>query len=517
MRNRVCFIFLVTFSYSHNVRVEVFDKGDKPKMCHLALTVKIDDVNEPPMFQTNFSVEIPEDAAIPYNTKQVTATDVDSGNNGVLEYSIASDESGIFTVDKTSGLLQVTTSGLDREKVSSYTLIITVADSGKPPLSSSTFVEVTVLDVNDNKPIFSQTSYDININGAVIKAVKATDEDSGDNGVIDYSIDGSLLQGRTAINVFTINSQNGDITFTGDVNKPPAEKLIFNVEAKDRGTPTQEAFAKVTVTFNPQTNNPPLFTSNAYEFSVEENTKTLFKVGRIIANDTDAGKNGQLSYSFGEVIEGSDVLSVDSGNGDILIKVSPDREVRGRHRIKFTCTDGGSPPLTAQTVVVLTVTDVNDNPPLFTQQMYTKNISSNTAVNDEVLTLSASDADIGVNAEVQYSISSMGNAGADQFDISATGVITVSKVLDPASFPKVSFKVVATDKGQPPQSSEVPVDISIIASNNAPKFNQSLYTFTVEENTPKDTSVGQVFASDSDHGLNREIIYSLSNESKGEF
>ena len=475
------------------------------------INVNVLDENEPPSFDRNYSVTVREDAPAFWDVVFVRASDADVGDNGIIDYSITADGDGRFKLSAKLGLIETKTKPLDRETTPEYELVVKATDRGVPPLSDTAHVTVTVLDVNDNTPLFSQSQYEIEIKkGSLSSAlVKATDPDAGNNGTIEYIIDFIILDGLKAAAVFSIDASSGDLTFTGDIENPPASRLIFNVIAKDKGVPPKSANAKVTAIFS-DINTAPEFNATNYQFTVEENSAVSIKVGKLICKDEDPGQNGLLTYSVDAVLDGADMLAVNNETGELSLKVSPDREKREIHRIRCACADHGEPPLSASAEVLLIVTDVNDNSPEFTDQKYSVTIAADAGIGTKVLNVSATDLDSGTNAQVHFSKSSDSSPGADQYAIDTNGKITVKTTLDPSVAALVSFKVVASDKGQPPKSSEAVVEISVV-TNRPPAFNRTKYVFNVAEDSARQTIVGQIFASDPDAGANGQVSYRLAD------
>ncbi len=197
-----------------------------------AVTVTVLDVNDNrPVFGSNF-VGIPENAPLGITISTIGATDADSGTNGQLSYSITSgNDQEAFNLDSIRGTLSVARA-LDRETTASYNLTVYAIDGGSPPLNSSAYVTIIIADVNDNPPVFSQRSYTATLPYKELDVwstvVTATDEDSGRNAAITYSItDGD------AAGIFTIDADSGNISVSGMLD--PEESLSFSltVQATD--------------------------------------------------------------------------------------------------------------------------------------------------------------------------------------------------------------------------------------------------------------------------------------------
>ncbi|NXF99535.1 PCD23 protein, partial [Sakesphorus luctuosus] len=166
------------------------------------MTVLIQDVNDniPKFQQSYYKASVWEGQSPKTDIIQVFATDLDSGLNGEIEYSILSgNENATFLIDSARGIL-ATNTVLDhentssyRETASSYHLVLLASDCGTPSLSSTATVLITVLDVNDNAPVFSSPEYHIHVKestpiGSHVTEVSANDCDAGTNAEITYTI-----------------------------------------------------------------------------------------------------------------------------------------------------------------------------------------------------------------------------------------------------------------------------------------------------------------------------------------
>ncbi|XP_021374629.1 protocadherin Fat 3-like [Mizuhopecten yessoensis] len=205
-----------------------------------------------------------------------------------------------------------------------------------------------------------------------------------------------------------------------------------------------------------------------------------------------------LHYFTYEII--NNVIKILTKTGVVL-----DREKIGHFSMKLYVKDGGSHTATA--TLMITVVDVNDNPPVFTEQSYTYSIPENTTVGEEVGVVNATDQDTGLNAEISYSIIS------SYFSVNEkTGKITTKKKLDRESIASYNIQLLARDNGQPSLTTQTTVYIQIIDVNdNDPTFSQHEYRFTIEENNDCNVSLGSVNATDDDIGNNSAIRFTVSD------
>lgn len=233
----------------------------------------------------------------------------------------------------------------------------------------------------------------------------------------------------------------------------------------------------------------------------------MFFPSQVHAVDPDLGANRLLRYTLPEATPGFH-LSAHSG---ILTLRSPlDRETAASHQLLVQATDGGDPPRSATAMVLLTVADVNDNPPEFEFQRYSASVPELDAVGTEVVRVAATSKDTGVNADVYYSIVA-GDAREDFAIDRATGAISIARPLDFERTQQYTLTVQATDGGSPPLSDHAAVNISVIDVNdNPPQFAQASYLARVKEDAGVGTRVLQAAARDADSGLNGRIQYTLA-------
>lgn len=232
------------------------------------------DVNDmSPEFISPTKISIIENA--PNNTviMAIKAVDRDEGRNGYIEYSLEND-SLPFALGSVDGLLRVS-GPLDREERSNYTLEIIAKDRGEPPRSSSTTVTVTVLDENDNSPVFDPRQYTNTVAenasiGASVLQVSAMDRDEGANGRVQYSI----AMGDDNRD-FTISEDSGVIRVAKNLNFERKSRYHLTIRGEDCAAEVGEAprvdTAQVTITVLDINDNAPVFLDSPYLAHVMEN------------------------------------------------------------------------------------------------------------------------------------------------------------------------------------------------------------------------------------------------------
>ena len=168
-----------------------------------------------------------------------------------------------------------------------------------PPFSvfdSTATVSIAVLDVNDNTPVFNQTSYEFVVSedaivGVVIGGVAASDEDAGDNAAVEYSLgDGA--------DVFAVDEQTGEVSVRGSLDRETVPSYSFSITANDRGMPSHSAQADITVVISDVNDNAPQFSQSSFFTQLVETTPIGTSILEISARDEDAGSNALITFSL---------------------------------------------------------------------------------------------------------------------------------------------------------------------------------------------------------------------------
>uniref|UniRef100_A0A8C5TJE7 FAT atypical cadherin 4 n=1 Tax=Malurus cyaneus samueli TaxID=2593467 RepID=A0A8C5TJE7_9PASS len=475
------------------------------------ITVKDLNDNSPHFVHVVESVNVVENWKAGHTIFQAKALDPDEGVNGVVLYSLKQNPKGLFSINEQTGAISLT--GPLDINAGSYQVEILASDMGVPQLSSNFILTVSVHDVNDNPPVFDQLSYEVTIlesepvNSRFFK-VQASDKDSGVNGEIAYSI----IEGNAgdAFGIFP----DGQLYIKSELDRELQERYVLLVVASDRAVEPLNATVNVTVILEDVNDNRPLFNSTTYVFYFEEEQRGGSYVGKINAVDKDFGPNGEVRYSFEHMQPDFELNTV---TGEIRSTHQFDREALMRQRgaavfsLTVIATDQGLPkPLKDQATVQIYMKDINDNAPKFLKDLYQATISELAANLTQVLRVSASDVDEGVNGLIHYSVIK-GNE-ENQFAIdSSTGQVTLVGKLDHEATASYSLVIQAVDSGAVSLSSTCMLSIDVLDENdNSPSFPKSTLLVDVLENMRVGELVSSVTATDSDSGDNADLHYSIT-------
>ncbi|XP_067849588.1 protocadherin Fat 4 [Heptranchias perlo] len=492
------------------VTVNVKDSGMYPMSDSTTVTVRFGNEADFPQIRAGQKTFIfPEDQKIDTYITTVSASSTRRHVSGPLSYYIASGNLGdVFHIDQLTGKL-VLTKPLDFEAVQNYVLWIEARDMGFPPFSSYKKLDIAVLDVNDNAPVFKQDPFTANIMENTfsykITTVVAADKDNGPNGQIEYTI----VDGNKGNN-FNINRETGEIRNTGQLNREKNAQYTLTVQATDKGASSRSSLCHVIINVLDENDNAPRF-SQIFSAQVPENAAIGYTVTRVTTSDEDTGVNAVSRYSITDV---SLPFFINPKTGDITVSRPLNREDVDRYIVKVYAHDSG---WTVNTDITVFVTDVNDNAPRFTRPSYYLDYPEVTEIGSRVTQVVATDPDSGLNGQVFYFIKSQ----SEFFRInSSTGEICTKQYVkyhnstgsNNLNINRHSFIVTASDRGRIPLMSETTVIINIVDSNdNAPQFESEKYFTPVTKNVKIGTRLIKVTAvDDKDYNLNSEIEYHIS-------
>ncbi|KAL3880620.1 hypothetical protein ACJMK2_032844 [Sinanodonta woodiana] len=483
----------------------------------LKVNIYLEDINDhsPTFSKVVLSLPISEDVLVGTRYSIEGAKDLDGSQNFSLQTYELRPKDVPFSVQKNldgSSLVRLkVVEPLDRETEEFYFMDLIAKDGDDPPLTGNLFINVTVIDVNDNPPRFTAPSYNITVNedvtnGTVILTVLATDLDKGNNGLVNYRL--SPHQINEVFELFNINKVTGDITVIGKLVFTPGKVYKIIVEAFDLGDQPMASQTFVYVNVEDSGNNPPEIYINVLTNLGVAVVSELAKPGTVVAHvsvvDHDAGNEGEVVCTIHKDYFDIDILP-SADEYKIIVARQLDHERQNSTNVTVYCQDFGDPPLRSSSTFRVQILDENDNTPRFTQPLYETSISENNEIEDSVLTVHADDIDDGVNAEIQYRLSP--NV-VDYLYIERSGLIRAKMILDREKTSSLNFLVYAVDGGSPQRTGSASVRIQILDVNDEkPVFNRVSYEFIISENRPSDTDVGMVSATDGDIGANAKLAF----------
>ncbi|KAL0123656.1 hypothetical protein PUN28_005875 [Cardiocondyla obscurior] len=472
----------------------------------------------PQFYMTAYEAEIPENQK---KDSDIISVKAKSFADREIRYTLKAQgqgAAGTFNIGPTSGIVKLAKE-LDFEDLRQphiYSLIVTATeDSGG--FSTSVELTIRVSDVNDNAPKFELPDYqahnvdeDIPLGTNILK-VKATDADSGANAEIEYLVSDDHFSVDS--NGIIVNNKQLD----ADNNNAYYE---FIVTAKDKGEPSKTGTATVRIYTKNKNDEEPKFSQQVYTPNVDENAGPNTLVTTVVASDKD-GDNVRFRFVGGNTTSGQFVIEEITGVIRLHGKeISLDRD---KYELNVTalddgacCPNGDKTIHTSTAVVVVFITDVNDNKPVFKDcGMYYPKVEEGAPNGSTVIKVQATDEDKGVNGQVKYSIVQQPNQKGTKFTVDEeTGQVLTNKVFDregdDGKF--VSVTVKATDQGEPSLEGVCSFTVEITDVNdNPPLFDRQRYVENVKQDASIGTNILRVSASDEDADNNGAIVYSLSS------
>ncbi|KAK9884479.1 hypothetical protein WA026_007322 [Henosepilachna vigintioctopunctata] len=542
----------------HQLKVLATDRAKQGRINTgvAALLVKVQDVeDQPPEFvKVTPIARVAENSPIGTFVLQAIAIDGDRGINNPISYSLSSNVinriSDIFAIDPDTGIM-TTKDVLDRESMSetsgTYILQIIATERSTTKVPSpwtSTEVTVIVTDVNDETPTFRSKHYECEVaeNSPAntpltflgYSVPEVFDHDQGQNGTFQLYVKGASeifeISPTKAINeaTFMIKVKNASA-----LDYERIRRINFTLIAKEMVKHSPK-FSEVTVNVNilDRNDNFPEFTRSIYDVSIPENCDVGTTIAWIQALDDDSGDFGTKGVRYTNLAGSiSHQLNLHPTSGIITVKTAGgpnwDREQVSRHYLTVEARDnlGAGNRNTVQ--LIISIEDVNDNPPLFFHNKYEARLLENKRQFEIPVKVEARDADLNgtKNSEIEYSL--FGELH-ENFTIHAlTGVIEPKFPMDfelLEGSPKENVRTLlltirAKDLGVPSLFSDVPLVIYVQDVNdNTPIFEFTYYNKTILENITEGTTIQKMRAWDADGSYpNNHILYRIQSGASDKF
>uniref|UniRef100_A0A8C3H945 Protocadherin alpha subfamily C, 2 n=1 Tax=Chrysemys picta bellii TaxID=8478 RepID=A0A8C3H945_CHRPI len=501
---------------------------DKPlRIFHVE--VEIQDINDnAPAFSVNEqNLSIAESLTLPGSRFPLEgASDADIGTNSLLTYKLSPSEH--FTLDVTTNDDQIKFAelelkkSLDREETPVFRLLLTATDRGKPELTGTVQLVITVLDVNDNAPVFNQSVYKVQMleasaNGTLVIKLNATDLDEGIYKDITYAF--SSLVPPYVKDMFKIHGNSGEIRVKGKMDFEYINLYEIQVSAKDKGNPPLAGHCRVVVEVLDMNDNAPEITVSSQSLPIPEDAPPGTVVALISVSDLDSGDNGKVTCSIPPNLPFR-LVSTFKNYHSLVLAEAVDRERVSEYKILVTARDEGTPSLSASSSILVPIADVNDNAPAFPQPVYTVFVKENNPPGAHLFTVSASDPDVRENAFVSYSVveRSVGEQPLSRYISvhSESGHIYALQPFDYEELQVLQFQVSARDAGFPSLCGNVTVRVFVLDENdNAPAVSPagsgrgSPGPELVPLSAGAGHVVGKIRAVDADSGYNAWLRYEV--------
>ncbi|XP_046352646.1 protocadherin-11 X-linked-like isoform X1 [Haliotis rufescens] len=501
---------------SFDVTVYELKSGGYDLHSIVRLTVILLDINDnPPEFPQGFvSLSLRENIQIGEMILTNPAHDLDTANNSVQSYIMTPDE-GVFELkevtdggNKDLGIL--IKANIDREERDTYQFVIVAKDGGNPQKTGSMTVNIQVLDENDNRPVFTNSTFEVTVaedlalDSSILK-LRAEDSDIGVNGALSFH-----FSSRTNENIkkyFSIEEKSGDVKVIKKLDYEEEKQYRFVVMVKDNGTSPYSSQAEVIVNIGDVNDNAPYITVRS-SFDVSEDADVDSFVASFKVTDRDSNENREVNCSTND--EHFYISKFSFEYYKIFLSKKLDYEETKSYSVNITCADSGQIPKVNSTTFTVNVLDFNDNSPVFPRENVTAHITENNHPGEIIMTLTAIDKDGEGNNDVSYAVI---EDSLDMAEINIlTGEIRVKRRINREQINKFSFRVEARDSGSPAQRSFATVTVIVDDVNDeAPEFTKPHFEFDVPEGRPVSMSVGTLSATDAD-ALPKLLFYLIGDE-----
>ncbi|XP_026070226.1 protocadherin-9 isoform X3 [Carassius auratus] len=495
--------------------------NDYFRLIKIKIIVKDTNDNAPMFPSPVINISIPENTLINSRYAIPSATDPDTGPNSVHKYELLNGQStfGLDIVETPEGEKWpqlIVQQNLDRELKDTYVMKVKVEDGGNPQKSSTAILQVTVTDVNDNRPVFKESQIEVHIPenspiGTSVVHLLATDADVGANAEVKYMF-GAQVSPATR-RLFALNSTTGLITVQRPLDREETAIHKLTVQASDGSS--SPAKATITINVTDVNDNAPnidlryIISPTNGTVMLSEKDPINTKIALITVSDKDTDVNGKV-ICFIEKDVPFHLKAVYDNQYLLETSALLDYEGTKEYIFKIVASDSGKPSLNQTALVRVRLEDENDNPPVFTQPVIELAVMENNQRDMFLTTISATDEDSGRNAEIVYQL----GPNASFFDLDRkTGVLTASRVFDREEQERFLFTVTARDNGTRALQSQAAVIVTILDENdNSPKFTHNHFQFFVSENLPKYSTVGVITVTDADAGENAMARLSILND-----
>ncbi|XP_076993836.1 cadherin-related family member 2 isoform X2 [Tamandua tetradactyla] len=381
--------------------------------------------------QVNFTGSVDEHASahIPIEGLSLVAYDPDKGINGTFLLSLRGPDALAFSVspERAAGSTEVqvlvrASALVDYEK-QTVMLVEVVATDSVSGNTSVAVVTIHVRDINDHRPMFPKSLYVLTVaehsaNGTVVTdAIHATDPDTGEGGHITYH----LLPGNGA-DLFEVEPHTGTVRVKDSERLDRERQSMYQLtlQATDGGNLSDSTILQISVL---DINDNPPVVSGSYNIFVQEEGGDVSVTIQAHDNDEPGTNNSRLQFSL-LPSPYSHNFSLDPDTGLLRNRGPLDREaidpaLEGRVMLSVRVSDCGTPALSTEVNVSITVEDINDNLPIFTQHNYTfevkerdlAKIPAHAATEVLVGEVEARDADqTEINNRISFSLAGSGSS-----------------------------------------------------------------------------------------------------------
>ena len=436
----------------------------------------------------------------------------------------------LFSIDAVTGILR-TEGVLDRELICPQRLTCDVNMDiavGPREYFQVIGVTVTIADINDRRPEFPQDAVTLEIPesasaGAIYKLPEAEDLDSGRFGLQGYRME-TDFDGFFQLNVIEVGGRPSKIQLKllQSLDREERDFYRVNIIAYDGGEPPELGVMEVNIAVGDANDHGPRFLNSTYTVVMPESARPQANIVRVMAEDKDIGKNGEIRYHLSDNDDGADVFAINEETGEITLKGALDYEDTQRYVLTVEATDGGVNSQPAYATVTVEVMDMNDNPPQISvntlSEQGTQNavISELAQVGDMVAYISVKDPDSGLAGQFLCQLNEP-HFSLEQTQPTKFKVVTAAP-LDRERQAEYALVIECQDQGNPSLATTETIVVQVQDMNdNPPLFPLSAYYESLKENNHVKAWILQVNATDKDSGDNGQVRFALGQDAHDQF
>ncbi|XP_076468075.1 protocadherin-1-like isoform X2 [Babylonia areolata] len=517
---------------SYYVRIVASDNGSPRMSGSVLINIAVTDRNDnaPIFMSTNYTINVEEDASTHEPILTVSAVDTDINDNGQILYKLSSrvgqEIRDQFEIGEMDGKISLTRP-VDYEREKKFVFLIEARDRGDPPQSSSAYVVVNILDVNDNAPEItlnlSPEGTDIlehEAPGKFMGHISVSDEDSGVFGSVVCEIDDPNFR----LEPFGGQPDVYKIILARSLDHEDLPQRKVTIRCHDSDTNPLLALKSFEVKVIDINDNTPIFKNPSFTGYIPENqppgTNIMMQDNadiddsssllRVFAEDLDGGELGRVTYT----IPVNTNFSVDPVTGILSTLVTFDREVQEQYTFPIVAQDHGDEARSATATVVIHIVDQNDHPPHFSQPIFFLEIQENMPPGSTCGRIKAVDEDSGVNARMMYAIIPDEDSSRFFSVDSTTGDVTSNQVFDREMRDSYTFFMEVQNPSVSYYKDSAQVMVSVLDDNDhAPVITNPTPangTLTLPNNTTVGSLILKVRAEDGDGPDNTDFEYTIA-------
>lgn len=506
----------------YSVQIIAKDNGVPPKQKVLDVDIAVTDLNDntPTFVKGVYNVSTKNERSDTQPIVTVLAMDNDLGDNGRVTYKfspLTSDAAKAhFKLNEITGEIMMIKK-ISPGQTTVYKLFVEASDGAVPPLSAQVVVTVHVIPSHNNPPVISVNfvSASLEKNTALVSEgaatdsfvayVKVVDHDVGHSGEVSCALVHEHFQLRS------LGAEKYKVVIKKPVDRETKKKHNVTISCQDRGSPSLRSENNFVIEVEDINDNSPAFSKEDYYTSFSENNVLAMSVLQVSATDSDIVYNGEIRYFLDATA--SSWFTIDDTSGTIMVTNVFDREETPRTQFKVYARDLGKPSLTGSATVHVTINDINDEHPVFTQDSFRFKTYENQMPKFPVGYINASDPDLGAGGELTFSLLAEDNEMLP-FWISEDGFVSVSKLLDHEGHSAYKFKVLVEDNGFPSLNNTIDVLVEVLDENdNEPYFlfpSMNNFSMTVYYYPDSERDITVLQAKDKDSDENALLKYEIT-------